>query len=394
MAFSKEEIFRHIQSLSFPRRCGTPGEERAFHYIYEHFKKCSFECDIQTFHFSSFLFSILQRIIPLVILTFLSLAAYNSSINHTVTFFFIGLALGFFYLTARWNLFSERIAGFQGRQKSKNIIAKIPNDQAQKEFIFLAHYDSKSQTVPISWRVAGMFIFLFSSLASMMGTIGIAMGVSSFDRRFLIYPLALCLISIFPSLINFKGNNSPGAIDNASGVALLLELARVIQNKKDKESYAYTFIATGAEEEGLFGSFHFIKTYKEKLKKRKTFFINFDGAGAAGKITILDRYGIPPRKTSIELWKLALNAARKNQIDISRGYLPPGTGVDTIPIAYHGFDAITFSSKTLSRALFSIHSSEDVPENISLDSLEELAKLTLALCDGKTSIKVLQAHEN
>lgn len=381
MSASKEEILHHIHFLSFPRRTGSSGEAKAFQYIHEHFKKYSLNSEIQSFSFSSSLLPILSTLIPLVIFAFLSSAAYLSSINPAITFLLIAVIIALFILTTRWNWISDRMAGWPGSRTSNNIIARIPNDRAKKEFVFIAHYDSKSQTLPLYLRVASMILFFLSSILSLIGTIGIACGIPFLNKAFLIYPLALCLISILLSLLNVKGNISPGAIDNATGVALLLELARVIQNNKSKGMAAYTFVATGAEEEGLIGAFHFIERYKEAFKKRETLFINYDGAGAPGKIVVLDRYGLPPLKTSTKLSKRVLSMARKEKIDITSGYLPPGVGVDTIPIAYQGFDAITFSSQTLSRALFCIHSSRDVPENINLESLEQLANLSLALSE-------------
>ena len=49
-----------------------------------------------------------------------------------------------------------------------------------------------------------------------------------------------------------------GADDNASGVAGLLELARVFSQNDEKESVNFLYIAFGAEELGLLGSRHFV----------------------------------------------------------------------------------------------------------------------------------------
>lgn len=50
-----------------------------------------------------------------------------------------------------------------------------------------------------------------------------------------------------------------GADDNASGVAGLLELARIYSSNNIKEKYNFLFIAFGAEELGLVGSRYFVK---------------------------------------------------------------------------------------------------------------------------------------
>jgi acetylornithine deacetylase/succinyl-diaminopimelate desuccinylase-like protein len=378
---SKEEISKHIRALSFPRRSGSPGEEKAFQYILEHFQKYSLTCDIQKFSFASSSLSVFSRLIPFTILALLAAAAFLSTISTAAALSIVAAVIAVFLLSTRWNFLSERMAGRSGAQTSNNIIARIPNEEARKEFVFLAHYDSKSQILPLYLRVASTFLFFFGFTISLAGIISVTLNAPFLSRGSLFYPLSLCLIAALCASFNVKGNLSPGSIDNASGIALLLELSRIIQSKQDMRRCAYTFVATGAEEEGLNGAFHFIRKYHEQLKKRETLFINFDGAGASGKIIVHDRYGIPPIRTSKTLSKIALLRARERQMDVARGYLPPGVGVDAIPIAYHGFDVISFSSRAFSRATFSIHSSRDVPENIDPDSLEQLATLALALSE-------------
>jgi hypothetical protein len=69
----------------------------------------------------------------------------------------------------------------------------------------------------------------------------------------------------------------PGADDNASGVALMLELARSLQLEKDSR-YNYLFVAFSAHEIGLFGSKDFVQQpLLQKLKVK--FVLNFDMVG-------------------------------------------------------------------------------------------------------------------
>lgn len=73
----------------------------------------------------------------------------------------------------------------------------------------------------------------------------------------------------------------PGANDNASGTAFLLNLAKYYS--KNKPKHTLIFIAFGAEEAGLVGSYHFVENPLIDLKKIK-FLLNFDimGAGEDG----------------------------------------------------------------------------------------------------------------
>ena len=68
----------------------------------------------------------------------------------------------------------------------------------------------------------------------------------------------------------------PGANDNASGISLLLNLAKYYTDEKNK--YTMLFICFGAEEIGLLGSKYFTQYPNIKLKKIK-FLVNLDLVG-------------------------------------------------------------------------------------------------------------------
>ena len=71
---------------------------------------------------------------------------------------------------------------------------------------------------------------------------------------------------------------SPGASDNASGVAVNLEIARILSDQQtDTEIRFLTF---GAEELGLLGSYHYVSTLTGEEKERSIGMFNFDMVGS------------------------------------------------------------------------------------------------------------------
>ncbi len=69
-----------------------------------------------------------------------------------------------------------------------------------------------------------------------------------------------------------------GADDNASGVALMLELARNMASNRVSRKYNYMFVAFSAHEIGLYGSANFTRTeYFKQLKVK--LYLNFDMVG-------------------------------------------------------------------------------------------------------------------
>jgi len=75
-----------------------------------------------------------------------------------------------------------------------------------------------------------------------------------------------------------------GADDNASGVAVMLEVAERIT--RYKQEYDLVFVAFGAEEVGLVGSFHYVDNMSEADIDRAIAMINFDSLIVGDKLYI------------------------------------------------------------------------------------------------------------
>ena len=87
-----------------------------------------------------------------------------------------------------------------------------------------------------------------------------------------------------------------GADDNASGVAALIELAKIIKQGNFKR-YNYVFVAFSGEELGLFGSKYFADNLPEKTGKIN-YMINMDMVGRlndSSKTITVGGYGTSPR---------------------------------------------------------------------------------------------------
>ena len=82
----------------------------------------------------------------------------------------------------------------------------------------------------------------------------------------------------------------PGANDNASGVALLLELAAHYAKPENRPAYSVVFLLFGAEEAGLVGSEYFVKHPLVPLRRIK-FLMNLDllGTGEKGATVVNGR---------------------------------------------------------------------------------------------------------
>ncbi len=94
-----------------------------------------------------------------------------------------------------------------------------------------------------------------------------------------------------------EGKLHPGADDNASGVAVMLELAKML-GRSLKPSRAVIFAAFTGEESGLKGSQHFVKTVKRYPASKIIGAINLDTVGRLG-----DRKLLVLNSNSASEWK-------------------------------------------------------------------------------------------
>jgi hypothetical protein len=85
-----------------------------------------------------------------------------------------------------------------------------------------------------------------------------------------------------------RGKIHPGADDNASGVAVLLELARSL-NRKTQTDRHIVFVAFSGEEAGRLGSKHYLNVQKHQYGKNTLAMINLDTVGRLGdnKVMVL-----------------------------------------------------------------------------------------------------------
>ncbi|HEX8658180.1 MAG TPA: VanZ family protein [Hymenobacter sp.] len=94
----------------------------------------------------------------------------------------------------------------------------------------------------------------------------------------------------------------PGANDNASGVALLLELAAHYARPENRPAYSVVFLLFGAEEAGLVGSSYFVAHPLVPLKNIK-FLVNLDllGTGEQGATVVNGRLLEAPYRRLVAL---------------------------------------------------------------------------------------------
>lgn len=381
MKFNSEHAYKYTEDLSFPRSPGSEGEKQARDYIIDSFKHKELDVEIQEFKFSTFPLAVMARcfLLLLIAMQILMYICYDRNPLYSVLISFVVVSL--IIISTKWKKNYHKLYDIPWKEKTSwNIIARKTKENATKNLIFLAHYDSKSQTLPAFWRATLFGTSLVGSVSLIGLTTLLAIykfidwPVPVWDKSLLFYLCIITNIALFLLQLNKSGNKSPGSLDNASGIGVLLELAKILPEEMNNTNL--TFIATGAEEDGLCGAVRFMEKEGYKYDKEKTYFINFDGPGAEGNIIITSSYGIPPCHTGGILTPLSLKIAKELKYPVTKGYIPLGAGLDQFPVSVYGFPVITVScGKLFSKIIFAIHSEYDRMDLISRHALERAGNL-------------------
>ncbi|WP_187270131.1 M28 family metallopeptidase [Pontibacter qinzhouensis] len=160
----------------------------------------------------------------------------------------------------------------------------------------------------------------------------------------------------------------PGANDNASGTAMLLELAEHYSKPENKPAYSIVFIAFAAEEAGLVGSFHYTNNPLFPLSQIR-FLLNLDmlGTGDAGMMAVNGSVHSQEFKLLTDLNNTYMHLPQIR----SRG---KAANSDHYPFSEKGVPAFFFYTLGGTTAYHNVH---DKPEQLPLTRFPEVFKLLL-----------------
>ena len=198
----------------------------------------------------------------------------------------------------------------------------------------------------------------------------------------------LVIICGIPLLFLDYGNNSPGAIDDASGVGLVLHLAETIaQHPTLNGKLSITVLITSAEELAVKGALAYLKENESYLRCQAggggLHVLNFDGIGVDGKIYLVGGEHRRVQSQDNNLSDLVLQSGKELGIPIGMFSLP-GALFDHIPFTIAGYDALSIIG--IGKYTWSIHSSKDVPENLHPSGFDQAGRLAIGVIEKLSRI--------
>lgn len=180
-----------------------------------------------------------------------------------------------------------------------------------------------------------------------------------------------------------------GALDNASGIAGLVEIASLLKEKSEKNPFDFDIIICAFNsEEGplLAGSKAFVKDIKSEYSKLYNINIDCIGAVDGGKIALKNISRIAGY--SDKLYEDMRNIMEKNKIEFSNNAVSEKAFINDVGIGDHasferaGIPNIYIGDEN-TKAL--VHKTTDVPEILDFDKIRKIADAIAEFIETKSS---------
>ena len=280
------------------------------------------------------------------------------------------------------------------RRASYNVLARLPNPRAERILVVSAHHDASHSGLVFHPAIAGtaarlqgeaspppLEIPLLSMIAISAAAVLRGAGVRHRLLRLGLF-LGAILNAAFSALMHDLSRSpvSPGANDDASGVAVLLALAEHVTNQPPGGLEVW-FLSTGSEEGLLGGMSAFIERHGAELRGRRPFVLNLEMTGSGHPVYVESEGFLRRYPYHAEAVGLARDVADEEEFaDVGSLAVAPFVS-DALIATRHGIPAITIASVNDAGIVPNYHWPSDTPENVDLRSVES----AYAFCDRLVS---------
>ncbi|MFW9864590.1 MAG: M28 family metallopeptidase [Candidatus Thorarchaeota archaeon] len=397
--YNESATLSHVKALAFKRKAGTEGETKCINYILQELHKEHIEPTIESFEWTNTLTIIMKLIFTYIFINSISYLILLIYIHITwIILPFNILFIIIIYYSGKKIFDNTRIIYIGKRKKSKNIITTFKaRDLYHKRpvIIISSHHDTTSLRYSMTFLkilyIAGVFLILSFLILTFILSIWSLVALfqsAQFDVIYFIFRIISLIMGTILLVVNViilgnkKSDNSIGSIDNASGVAILIELAKLIK-QIPLEKTDVIFIWCGAEEMGLWGSIQYCKEHFEELLDdydlESSYNINIDMVGTY--IGLIDKRGIFKKKPLNENLNDVLDASAKQQsIALKRESIKIGIG-SSDHASFHAYAKKKKLKKFQVSAFISdkdtkfIHSTKDTPDKCSAKNLNNCVEI-------------------
>jgi hypothetical protein len=270
-----------------------------------------------------------------------------------------------------------------------NVVAEAGDAHAERTLVLVAHHDAAHGgavfTPSLQTWVADRFPSWFERRQTsprVMAVVAggpalVALGALTASEPLRTAGTVLSLGSALAFADIAARNVVPGANDNLSGVAVLLELARAVREAPVR-GVRLLLVSTGSEESFMEGMRGFARRHFGSLARESTEVICVDTVGSPELVLIEGEGMLAMRDYTPELRDRLAALARRSGIQLRRG-LRLGLATDGLIALRAGYRTAALGSVTKYKLPSNYHSQRDIPANLHFDTVRDAAVLCEAL---------------
>jgi len=370
-----EKLVDAVRVLSVeigPRGSASEAEGQAAEYAAERLRRAGFEVKIEPFRglttfslpygliYSGFVLAApLHLLSPAAsfALALLSLAAFLTEIHALPT-----------------------LSRILPKGQSQNVVGvRRPKGEVKRRVVISAHLDSSKAALLWHPRMVAGFRRSFLTMVGAMlaivllGLVGLFLPLGRVWWAQLACSLYLSASVILLVHRELFMEHTPGANDNASGVAVLLAAAEELSDLQTTELWA---VATGCEESGLCGMLAFMDAHR--FDRENTYFINLDNCGA-GRVAYITAEGVLLRYPSdAELLRLASQVIAEEGLDVEPRAYHTLTTDALVPLT-RGHKAMGVMAFDEQGVLPNWHWPTDTVENVDQTAMDNALRLVVGV---------------
>lgn len=342
-----------------PRPAGSDAESQARAYCADRLRSAGYDIREEPFEYSAFVGrwgTPIGGVVALAII--LSAAAVGGRGRPGVSLAVLTLG-GVALAIVAQRLGRSGVLSFPAqRRRGVNLVAT--RGTPSPPMWLMAHLDSKSQPVPILMRAAGVTVlgatWMAAIVVALLETGGVLVPATVWGAV-----MVASIIGAIPVIATTVGSRSPGALDNASGVATVLAAAEAATGSD------VGVCLTSAEELGLAGARAWVLGAGRPGAGGVA--INVDGVDDDGQTTCMYSGRKP-----VSLVASVLSAAQASGSDVRAHRMIPGVLTDGVALADAGWHVVTLSKGGV-RTLARIHTPADRADEITGAGIDEVARI-------------------
>jgi aminopeptidase YwaD len=253
--------------------------------------------------------------------------------------------------------------------QSQNVWARIePKGEARENVVLIGHLDTHRTPLLFAkrWvRILGNLVPLaMGSCLLLMAAFVTRIFLASPILSYAALPLAVIMLALF--LLMMQADFTPfaaGANDNATGVGVVLEMARNLRSQPLDHTRVWV-LASGCEEVGCYGAEAFAVGHKAELNRAVWMSIDSVGGAGAGVTYLSDETFLLTTRSDPRLLEYADEIARGNPAYNAYPHVYKGAYTEGAIGGKHGFRVLSFVNCRRDGVLPEWHRPTDTTANI------------------------------